>query len=150
MTEILPLSFLQVCCALWDLMTPPKGPQPSLPESLPVRDPVTNYEKIKRIGEGTYGVVCEFCTLPPALFFPHQCPVNITRRRQTPIAMPRYKMGMSALLDCLGCSNCTQCTCSEMADALHLGVALGRMLERMRVLLSLWDLTITYTCKCCL
>lgn len=26
---------------------------------LPVRDPVTNFEKIKRIGEGTYGVVCE-------------------------------------------------------------------------------------------
>ena len=26
--------------------------------ALPVRDPVTNYEKIKRIGEGTYGVVC--------------------------------------------------------------------------------------------
>jgi hypothetical protein len=28
--------------------------------TLPVRDPVANYEKIKRIGEGTYGVVCEF------------------------------------------------------------------------------------------
>lgn len=27
------------------------------PTALPVRDPVTNYEKIKRIGEGTYGVV---------------------------------------------------------------------------------------------
>lgn len=27
--------------------------------SLPVHDPVGNYEKIKRIGEGTYGVVCK-------------------------------------------------------------------------------------------
>lgn len=27
--------------------------------SLPVVNPVVNYEKIKRIGEGTYGVVCE-------------------------------------------------------------------------------------------
>ena len=27
--------------------------------SLPVRDSVSNYEKISRIGEGTYGVVCE-------------------------------------------------------------------------------------------
>lgn len=26
---------------------------------LPVLDPVANYEKIKRIGEGTYGVVCK-------------------------------------------------------------------------------------------
>jgi hypothetical protein len=28
-------------------------------ESLPVIDAVVDYEKIKRIGEGTYGVVCE-------------------------------------------------------------------------------------------
>lgn len=28
--------------------------------NLPVRDPVANYEKIKRIGEGTYGVVCKY------------------------------------------------------------------------------------------
>lgn len=28
--------------------------------SLPVLDPVANYEKIKRIGEGTYGVVCKY------------------------------------------------------------------------------------------
>ena len=27
--------------------------------ALPVRDAVSNYEKISRIGEGTYGVVCE-------------------------------------------------------------------------------------------
>ena len=27
--------------------------------NLPVLDPVANYEKIKRIGEGTYGVVCK-------------------------------------------------------------------------------------------
>ena len=27
--------------------------------SLPVRDSVSNYEKISRIGEGTYGVVCK-------------------------------------------------------------------------------------------
>ena len=26
---------------------------------LPVIDSVSNYEKLKRIGEGTYGVVCE-------------------------------------------------------------------------------------------
>lgn len=28
-------------------------------EALPVLDPVQDYEKIKRIGEGTFGVVCE-------------------------------------------------------------------------------------------
>jgi len=28
-------------------------------EQLPVLDPVTDYEKIKRIGEGTFGIVCE-------------------------------------------------------------------------------------------
>lgn len=38
-------------------MTTPEGQHLPLPTSLPVRDPVTNYEKIKRIGEGTYGVV---------------------------------------------------------------------------------------------
>lgn len=27
--------------------------------ALPVKDSVSNYEKISRIGEGTYGVVCE-------------------------------------------------------------------------------------------
>ena len=27
--------------------------------ALPVKDSVGNYEKISRIGEGTYGVVCE-------------------------------------------------------------------------------------------
>ena len=27
--------------------------------NLPVRDSVSNYEKISRIGEGTYGVVCK-------------------------------------------------------------------------------------------
>ena len=27
---------------------------------LPVIDSVSNYEKLKRIGEGTYGVVCEY------------------------------------------------------------------------------------------
>ena len=26
---------------------------------LPVVDPVSNYEKLHRIGEGTYGVVCK-------------------------------------------------------------------------------------------
>ena len=28
------------------------------PDRLPVLDPVTDYEKIERAGEGTYGVVC--------------------------------------------------------------------------------------------
>lgn len=28
--------------------------------SLPVLDSVTDYEKIERIGEGTFGVVCEW------------------------------------------------------------------------------------------
>ena len=28
-------------------------------QALPVLHPVTDYEKIKRVGEGTYGVVCE-------------------------------------------------------------------------------------------
>ena len=34
---------------------------PSQPANagLPVIDSVSNYEKLKRIGEGTYGVVCE-------------------------------------------------------------------------------------------
>lgn len=40
-------------------MTTPESQTPLAQGSLPVRDPVTNYEKIKRIGEGTYGVVCE-------------------------------------------------------------------------------------------
>lgn len=30
-------------------------------ELLPVLDSVTDYEKIKRIGEGTFGIVCECC-----------------------------------------------------------------------------------------
>ena len=38
-------------------MTPSTTPE--APSKLPVLDPVTAYEKIKRIGEGTYGVVCE-------------------------------------------------------------------------------------------
>lgn len=33
----------------------PQGPE----QALPVLNPVTDYEKIKRVGEGTYGVVCE-------------------------------------------------------------------------------------------
>ena len=33
---------------------------PASNESLPVRESVSKYEKLKRIGEGTYGVVCEF------------------------------------------------------------------------------------------
>ena len=35
---------------------------------LPVLDPVSDYEKIKRIGEGTFGIVCEWSllgSLPP-------------------------------------------------------------------------------------
>lgn len=28
-------------------------------QALPVLHPVTDYEKIKRVGEGTYGVVCK-------------------------------------------------------------------------------------------
>lgn len=39
-------------------------------ESLPVVDSVGEYEKIKRIGQGTYGVVCErahCATLPSSL-----------------------------------------------------------------------------------
>lgn len=28
-------------------------------QALPVLYPVTDYEKIKRVGEGTYGVVCK-------------------------------------------------------------------------------------------
>lgn len=31
--------------------------------ALPVRDAVSNYEKISRIGEGTYGVVCKLFAL---------------------------------------------------------------------------------------
>lgn len=27
---------------------------------LPVLSPVTDYEKVKRVGEGTYGVVCKY------------------------------------------------------------------------------------------
>lgn len=30
-------------------------------EALPVLDAVEDYEKIKRIGEGTFGIVCEWC-----------------------------------------------------------------------------------------
>ncbi len=33
------------------------APEDQLPP-LPVPDPVHDYEKIRRIGEGTYGVVC--------------------------------------------------------------------------------------------
>lgn len=51
--------------------------------SLVVRDPVTNYEKIKRIGEGTYGVVCElpsrgYLVLSPASFLYHSQVSEVT------------------------------------------------------------------------
>lgn len=38
-------------------------------QRLPVLAPVTDYEKLHRIGEGTYGVVCEphYCTLVVAV-----------------------------------------------------------------------------------
>ena len=39
--------------------------------SLPVRDSVSNYEKISRIGEGTYGVVCK--TTSQSLLFQCTC-----------------------------------------------------------------------------
>ena len=39
--------------------------------SLPVRDSVSNYEKISRIGEGTYGVVCK--TTSEALLSQYTC-----------------------------------------------------------------------------
>lgn len=32
-------------------------------QALPVLHPVTDYEKIKRVGEGTYGVVCTYHSL---------------------------------------------------------------------------------------
>jgi hypothetical protein len=35
------------------------SPSSSKPASLPVLESVSNYEKLQRIGEGTYGVVCE-------------------------------------------------------------------------------------------
>lgn len=37
----------------------PPAESPSSSYSLPVTNPVTDYEKLHRIGEGTYGVVCE-------------------------------------------------------------------------------------------
>ena len=43
--------------------------------ALPVRDAVSNYEKISRIGEGTYGVVCESLILcSPGVLIPWLCP----------------------------------------------------------------------------
>ena len=36
-----------------------EGPVADGEVALPVLDPVMDYEKIKRIGEGTFGVVCE-------------------------------------------------------------------------------------------
>lgn len=35
------------------------GKGDGLDAELPVLDPVGDYEKIKRIGEGTFGIVCE-------------------------------------------------------------------------------------------
>ena len=48
-------------------------------QALPVLNPVTDYEKIKRVGEGTYGVVCELLerTKPkPEISF--ACPTLMT------------------------------------------------------------------------
>ena len=39
-------------------------PEVGIQHQLPVLAPVADYEKIQRIGEGTYGVVCEPC--PPS------------------------------------------------------------------------------------
>ena len=45
------------------------SPSASKPASLPVLDSVSNYEKIQRIGEGTYGVVCK----PPSSPIAEHC-----------------------------------------------------------------------------
>lgn len=42
------------------------------PSSLPVLDAVTDYEKIERIGEGTFGIVCA-CTAMHMRFICHLC-----------------------------------------------------------------------------
>ncbi len=43
----------------WGSSKSQQGGEDALDSDLPILDSVLNYEKINRIGEGTYGVVCE-------------------------------------------------------------------------------------------
>ena len=43
--------------------------------ALPVLHPVTDFEKIKRVGEGTYGVVCE-AVIEANCFLCARCPAT--------------------------------------------------------------------------
>ena len=70
-------------------------------QALPVLNPVTDYEKIKRVGEGTYGVVCEALerTRPkPKMFcmpnFDDFSAVDKARHRQTGeiVALKKLRM----------------------------------------------------------
>lgn len=68
---------------------------------LPVLNPVTQYEKVHRIGEGTYGVVCECkppCPLPFLVGVVFQLPQS-----QNPFRWARFKDSSScrrALFQC--------------------------------------------------
>jgi hypothetical protein len=99
---------------------PSAGGKPKPPgdgeASLPVLDPVADYEKIKRIGEGTFGIVCEIllrrplnCSrpappppLPPVtlLCWPQRCflmpPPQRPQVPSTLAVLPQTKRGTSA------------------------------------------------------
>ena len=54
-------------------------------QALPVLHPVTDYEKIKRVGEGTYGVVCKSSVVSYRLkcAFPVLLHISLTMLHQT-------------------------------------------------------------------